>query len=525
MQRPHGTFLLAQFDAAATTLLRIGVRPTSGAAALQTRKILTSSGALTLSNLAAPEDGRTPMAVSRWAPFLLAALLSASLPLGAAETNAPGAAKNSLPAPAVKNIPSMAEADGRLRFKFGEERMVLPRGLQPSFLRTASGAFVVQAQIPEKTFPTSRMVYFNAMETRVSRDDGKSWTRIPLKPGENGLNMEGGAVQLREGTILALDTYIMPGAGPGEGIGQLYTSTNDWRTLEGPQEATFELPGINFHASTDDGGRPHNAQRLHRRILELPNGDLLTTLYGWMEGDDTPCTYLARMKKTRVMLARSTNKGRHWKFVSTVAVDPKIGTEGFGEPVLARVSKGPNADRLICLMRTGRELREAISDDGGATWSPHHARVFAGLDIYRTELWADMFRGLKSLSGKILDESNPDDLRGAVVDPDLIELRSGLLVAAFGVRVPQKDCWRNPHHPWNGNYLAFSEDHGKTWSNVVRMTSGVLTTHYMAIEETLTDNQLFVTYDLGGWSKGMNRDVWGRFVDVIIKPKTLHENH
>jgi hypothetical protein len=201
-----------------------------------------------------------------------------------------------------------------------------------------------------------------------------------------------------------------------------------------------------------------------------------------------------------------------------VAVDPGIGTEGFDEPVLARVSKGEHAGRLICLMRTGRELREATSDDEGVTWSPSYPRVFAGLNVYRTELWVDMFRGMKSLSGRILDENNPDDLRGAVVDPDLIELRSGLLVAAFGVRVPQKDCWRNPHHPWNGNYLAFSQDHGKTWSNVIRMTSGVLTTHYMAIQEMLTDNKFFVTYDLGGWSKGMNRDIYGRFVEVAPNP-------
>jgi hypothetical protein len=50
------------------------------------------------------------------------------------------------------------------------------------------------------------------------------------------------------------------------------------------------------------------------------------------------------------------------------------------------------------------------------------------------------------------------------------------------------------------------------------MTSGVLTTHYMAVEETLNDNCLFVAYDLGGWSKGMTRDVIGRFVEVAVKP-------
>jgi hypothetical protein len=417
-----------------------------------------------------------------------------------------------------KNIPEPIEADGRLRLTFGDEILVLPRGLQPSLLRTTSGALVVQAQISEKSFPTTRMVYPWAMETRVSRDDGKTWTVIPLKPNENGLNMEGGAVQLHDGTILALDTYITPGKKDGEGFGQLYTSTNDWKTLEGPKEVMFDLPNVNFYASKDDGGHPHDAQRLHRRILELPNGDLLTTFYGQLQGDKTPSTYMPSMMKARTILVRSRDRGQHWKLISTVAVDPEAGTEGFCEPVITRVSKGPRAGRLICFMRTGRELRESVSDDEGVTWSKARPRVFAGLDVYRTELWVDHFRNFKGSKGKLLDENNPDDLRGAVVDPELIELRSGLLVAAFGVRIPQKACWAHPEHSWNGNYIAFSADHGETWSNVVRMTSGVLTTHYMAVEETLTDNKIFVTYDLGGWSKGMNRDIYGRYVEVVVKP-------
>ena len=443
----------------------------------------------------------------------LLAAAAVGLPRGAV-----AAAPATAPLEARSNNPEMIQSDGSLRVTFGEERVVLPRGLQPSMLVTKSGSIILQAQVPEKTFPTKRMVYFSAMSTRVSRDGGLSWTDIPLKPGDNGLNMEGGITQLRDGTIVALDTYIMPGEGEGEGVGQLYTSSDDWRTVQGPIDVPFELPGVVFEGSTDDGGRPHAAQRLHRRIIELPNGDLLTTFYGWQKGDDMPSTYAPKMRKTRVMVARSTDKGRHWKLVSTVAVDPTIGTEGFGEPVICRVSKGPNAGRLICLMRTGRELRESISDDGGVTWSPHAPRVFADLDIYKTELWVDMLRkaNAKDFKGKPLDENNPDELRGAVVDPDLIELRSGLLVAAFGVRVPQKLCWRHPEHPWNGNYLAFSSDHGKTWSNVVRVTSGVLTTHYMAIEETSRDNELYVTYDLGGWSKGMRRDVIGRSVKIEI---------
>jgi hypothetical protein len=438
--------------------------------------------------------------------------LFATLALSAAE---PAAG----PKPATAhNLPTMVEADGRLRLEFGEERLVLAGGLQPSMLVMKSGAIVVQGQLPEKPVLTERMHYPYALGTVVSRDEGKTWTRLPLKPGENGLNMEGGIVQLRDGAILSLDTYMIPSRQNAErAIGWLYVSRDDWKTVEGPLDAVFDLPGT-IYPSKDDGGRPHEAQRLHRRIVELPNGDLLTTFYGWLKGDATPSTYEPRMIKSRVMLVRSKDRGRSWKLVSTVAGDPKVGTEGFGEPVLARLSQGPKAGRLICQMRTGRELYETVSDDEGATWAPARPRTYANLDINRTELWVDLFRHIKGRKG-FLDEKNLEELPGAVVDPDLIELRSGLLVAAFGVRVTQKGCWTEPRHPWNGNYLAFSRDHGATWSNVVRMTSGVLTTHYMAIEETPTDNRIYVTYDLGGWSKGMSRDIWGRFVTVAVKPE------
>jgi hypothetical protein len=447
-----------------------------------------------------------------FATLCVTILLCALCSSGAASENAPAQAASE----ATPHKPEVLETDGKLHLDFGEEHVVLPRGLQPSMLVTQSGSIILQGQIPEKSIPSSRMAYPWAMSTRVSRDGGLSWSDIPLKSGENGLNMEGGIVQLRDGTILSLDTYIIPGERPDEGIGQLYTSHDDWRTVTGPTDAIFDLPGIEFYGSSDDGGRPHAAQRLHRRIIEMPNGDLLCTFYGWLKGDNSPSTYRPTMKKSRVMLARSSDKGLHWKLVSTVAADGTIGTEGFGEPVICRVSKGPHPGRLICLMRTGRELRESISDDDGATWSAPTPRIFAGLDVYKTELWAKMLRGAKDFTGKPLDENNPEELRGAVVDPDLSELRSGVLVAAFGVRVPQKLCWQHPEHPWNGNYLAFSRDHGETWSTVVRMTSGVLTTHYMAIEETPRDNDLYVTYDLGGWSKGMRRDIIGRSVKVSV---------
>ncbi|MEO6003183.1 MAG: sialidase family protein [Opitutus sp.] len=418
----------------------------------------------------------------------------------------------------ARNTPEVLLADPRVHVSFGDEKLVIEDGLQPSMVITRTGAIIVQSQTSKKSFPGGRYASRWAMGTVISRDDGATWTDLPLKPNEIGLNLEGGGVQLRDGAVIALDTYVVPGSKPGEGLGQLYVSKDDWRTVEGPIDVTFNLPQVNFSGSSDDGGRPHTAIRLHRRILELPNGDLLTTLYGWFEGDTEPSAYMKTMRKTRTMLVRSTNHGRHWDLVSTIAVDPKVGTEGYDEPVIARIAKGPHAGRLICQMRTGQEQRETFSDDNGRTWAPAYPRIYAGLDVYRTENWAEMFKGVKNKHGVVI-ENDPTEFIGAVVDPDLLELRSGVLVASFGVRVPPRSCWPHAEHPWNGNYLAVSIDHGATWSHVVRMTSGVLTTHYTAMEETMKDNRIFFAHDLGDWGTGRGRSTHGRFVQITVDPK------
>jgi len=455
---------------------------------------------------------------------LAASSLFATDPAPKPATPAPKAAHRAKAAPKpaaplpkhIPNLPVMLEADGKLRFDFTEEKVVLDGGLQPFMLGMKSGTLLVQAQLPKNPYPSKRITFPRMLGTVVSRDGGSKWTPIPLKPGDNGVNIEGGIVQLRDGTILALDTYITP-SGLGEAVGQLYTSHDEWRKVQGPKEVRFHMPGA-IYPSKDDGGRPHEAMRLHRRIIELPNGDLITTVYGWLEGDAAPSTYEPRMIRSRTMLLRSTDRGLNWNLISTVAVGPRIGTESFGEPVLVRLSKGPHPGRLLCYLRTGRELYECYSDDEGKTWSPAKPRVFAGFDVNRTELWVDMFRSIRGKKDVPLDENNQDELRGSVVDPDVIELRSGLLVLAFGVRIPQQACWKDPRHPWNGNYLAISRDHGETWSNVIRMTSGVLTSHYMTVEETSQDNRIFVVYDLRESGTKSRRDTWGRFVTITEKP-------
>jgi len=414
----------------------------------------------------------------------------------------------------VNNIPQIVLADHRIKLKFDKEVMVLLDGLQPSMLCTRKGTLIVQSQNHRKPLPQKRIYYPFAMSTVVSRDGGENWTEFPPPTGENGGDFEGAMFLSKDGTIIALETYVTPGDKPDTGVGLMYTSKDEYETLEGPFDITFNIPNAEFYGSSDDGGRPHVAMRLHRRIVELPNGDLLTTIYGLQKGDNAPSDYQPNMKKTRVMLFRSKNKGKHWDYVSTIAVDKSVGTEGFGEPVIVRVSKGPKAGRLICHMRTGYDMYSNHSDDEGVTWTKPKSLMFGDIDVYKTANWAAMFKDVKRKDVLVTPDSK--ELIGAMVDPDLIETRSGILVTAVGIRIPAKLCWTIPTYPWNGNYLAFSLDHGETWSQVTRLTTGIDTTHYMAVEETPKNNELFVVYDFGHWNGKQGRYTYGRKVKISV---------
>ena len=103
-------------------------------------------------------------------------------------------------------------------------------------------------------------------------------------------------------------------------------------------------------------------------------------------------------------------------------------------------------------------------------------------------------------------------LGGAVVEPDIMQMKNGLIALSFGVRIPERLCWEDCTVPENGIYLAFSEDGGETWGHVVQLLSGEMTTHYTAIGE-VRENTLLYLYDVGAWHKG-GRSGRGCFVDV-----------
>ncbi len=367
-------------------------------------------------------------------------------------------------------------------------------GRQPYLFCTAQGTLFCQAQMHALPFNSKgKRVYPVRIGTAISRDRGLTWTPWTHEANHDDVFIEGGAVQCADGTIVMLDTFIVSGGQADHGVGEIWRSRDDLRTLDGPATADFYLPTVRYTGSTEDDGRPYNYARAHRSIVAMPNGDLITTVYGHFAGDTARSAYLVSMEKFRTTVVRSRDQGATWAYLATVAVDPGVGTEGFCEPVLVRVSQGPHAGRLLCLMRTGRDLYGAHSDDDGLTWSRPLPQQFPGIDLYATEKWAARFDATPT-STKL----PTPEMIGSIVDPDLIEMQNGLLVCAVGVRIPNREYRHNWRSPENGNYLAFSRDGGDSWTEVAQFLSGMPTTQYMGIREVAPD-LLYVVYDDSVW--------------------------
>lgn len=330
-----------------------------------------------------------------------------------------------------------------------------------------------------------------------SLDDGRTWTWRE-GPSEEALNFgpgsvnEEAAIQFRDnGEILSIAATSLPmkrNIAGNEAFFQAHphlTSVrerhylNQRRSMDGWKTARREcvpLDTPNAAALTGDDGGSSPGFLMHHGILELPNGDLIATLYGNNAEDQTEDNRSAgyppafKMYKTRVIAVRSSDRGRTWGRERVVACRwmagrdggesastsgntrvPAITQEGFNE---ADLVMAPNGD-VLCLMRSGGRLSTASapiystplyqsrSTDGGETWS------------------------------------DPVQIAPFGVNPNAIALANGVLVASYS-------------RP--GGWIMFSTDNGLTWKGHRQLTTSDGYTSILATGE----NEFAVYYSQGG---------------------------
>lgn len=362
---------------------------------------------------------------------------------------------------------SDAPVSERLRTEVGPERIAFGGGLQPYLFRSASGAMMLGN------------ASCGAAVSSVSRDQGRTWERwLPPNPPPDMLGHPTNPFnpnirevpgipcaamgQRADGVILALDPVAHGPDQFGNFHCKLFISSDDLKSFS---VKTVPVHHPRGRSGVDDGGQPCGGLSFCRSLLTLPDGTLLASGYGWCEGDTTPCPYIPAATKSRAMLFRSDDGGDTWRHLSDIAVGADVGEEGFSENVVARISGGSRAGRLVALMRTGSNncaIYQAHSDDDGRTWSVPRALPFGG------------------------------------VFPDLIEMADGTLACSVGWRI-----WGGG--PMQNYYVVFSLDGGDTWTNLTLLplmdytaTPYPCGTWYSGLREA-APGQLLVVYDFGAF--------------------------
>lgn len=275
-------------------------------------------------------------------------------------------------------------------------------------------------------------IYFR--DSIKSTDGGKTFIR------QNEINIDP-IIDQPERAVLSTKETFFALDGPTKITAPGVFSVRCWRSTDNLKSVQEEKAIMNV----PEGPKIHfddqwNGIYVYRTILKMPDGSWLATMYGNFATDTlTPQNKDAAMEckfMMRTFIITSTDKGRTWNYLSTVAIphegDP-VG-EGFVEPAITLLHDG----RLLCVMRSGHHfpLYSSWSSDGGKTWTDP---LYTGFD------------------------------RGC--DPCLITLHDGRVALSWGRRFPEGwsqvtqegDKGRFVYPGEGYNNLSISDDGGKTW--------------------------------------------------------------
>jgi sialidase-1 len=250
-----------------------------------------------------------------------------------------------------------------------------------------------------------------------STDNGKTWGEKQWIGAIKDLDeREGTGIQLKDGTIVVAiffnDLYLPDGQysawKPQEKLAPrtdrprlgtyTITSKDNGRTWSKPSYLDIKgMPVTGLEGPTD-------------APIEMPDGSILMAEIGYSINGDP--------KNIGAIMLRSVDKGKTWKYVSTIADDPGDKLGGFMEPGIVRTKTG----RIIAGLRNHAEdnaIWMTYSDDDGKTWVPKWKTEMIGHPV------------------------------------DLIQLKDGRIMASYGMR--------QVHTKPGGIRACFSSDNGKTW--------------------------------------------------------------
>jgi Neuraminidase (sialidase) len=256
-----------------------------------------------------------------------------------------------------------------------------------------------------------------------SKDGGLTWEGRQVVAGLKDIDeREGCGIQLKDGTIIV--GFFYNNLYNPDGTYGTYYNWEKQHTESVQRDTTGPVLGAYTMTSTDNGrtwskpnfidtrGMPFkNLEGPTDAPIEMPDGSIIMGVIGYSPHGNTG--------NRAAVMVRSTDKGKSWKYLSTMAGDPDGTLGGFLEPGIVRTKTG----RIVAALRnhgSDQAIYTTYSDDNGKTWVPVQKTAMTGHPV------------------------------------DLIQLKDGRVMASYGIRT-------GPHAKPGGIRVCFSSDNGATW--------------------------------------------------------------
>ncbi|MBT3383312.1 MAG: exo-alpha-sialidase [Prolixibacteraceae bacterium] len=324
---------------------------------------------------------------------------------------------------------------------------------------------------------------------RRSSDGGKSWKQVDH--------------------ILENSTYQYPGS-DGEVImfqsaNPAGSSTNEGRPEVSLQkineEGVFEA---NFFRSKDNGiSRESDPAKIFlpkefadwsgvlcRKIVKLADGNLLVSMYiRNPEGN-------LHEKMFRVLALQSTDRGKTWHYLSTIAFDmaDDVRGEGFNESALLVLPDG----KVICYIRSGASYQNSLGSYNNNDWNTKMPFSYGKQTA--------IYKSVSIDGGK--NWSYPDPITTHGVWPDALLMKNGIIAMTYG-------------RP--GNWIMFNDGKSENWGPIIPFYNDIYPPdcgNYISLAE-VAPNILLVVYSRTNPNDHWQSEIVGTYFNV--KPMMINE--
>ena len=317
----------------------------------------------------------------------------------------------------------------------------------------------------ESFCPNGTVFKFNNGDIQVydrrSNDGGKTWHKV-----EHILEASTFQYPEPDGEVLMFQSHdqhpyhIESGNGPAGRPEIRLKETNQ----EGVLEAIFfrsKDNGLSRIADTAKIFLPAelDAGVLCRKIVRISDGSLLISM--------TANSEIKSIGRS-VLLIRSTDRGKTWHYLSTIAFGgtKSVRSEGFNETTLLVL---PN-EQILGFMRSGTSYQGSL---GSHNNNDPSAKMPFGFHKSTPVYMSKSIDGGKTWS-------NADPVAGFGVWPDAVLMENGLIAVSYG-------------RP--GNWLMFSNNEGESWGPITQFYNGLYPPdcgNYVSMAEVAPDILLVV---------------------------------